>query len=473
MPFTVYKIIGNQEYAYEITSYWDKNEKKVKKKSKYLGVVIDKEKKIYEKKERAKSKEKLILDFGDSFIIQEILSGTEFISLIENTFAEDADTLLSLLTYRLCYTGAMMYAETWYEGSYAKLQYKNAKVSSQRISDFLKFIGEEQIQRSFFREYLSGFSIAKKGIIFDATSLPNQIHNPLTAWGRSGEEIDKQIRFLLVVDKDTGSPLYFRTLPGNIVDVSTLVNTVDELQRYNIKDTFVYMDAGFFSEENITEMYANKLHFLTRLPAGRIIYKELIRTEIKDLESPRHAVKYGMRGLCVKQKKMEIFGKKAYVHIVLDPERKGREVTRLLLESADEKSENMDELEYEYMTRGIMILVSSFEIPKKDVVPLYYTRQAAEMLFGFSKDDLGALPLRVHSEAAIHGLMFLQFITLIAFTRLKNKFGKEYTVEEVLMNMRNLKCKIYQKEAVTGELTRKQKDITEMLNIMVPKTLGI
>jgi len=473
MSYTVFKTFGNQDYAYEIRSYWDKTEKKVKKESTYLGVVIDKEKKIYEKKERGKRQEKLILDFGDSFIIQEILSGTNFIPLIEEIFTEDADTLLSLLTFRMCYTGAMMYAETWYEGSYAKFQYKNAKVSSQRISDFLKVIGEEQIQRSFFRDYLSGFSKAKKGVIIDATSLPNQIHNPLTAWGRSGEEIDKQIRFLLVVDKETGAPLYFRTLPGNIIDVSTLVNTFDELQRYNIKDTFVYMDAGFFSEDNIKEMYANKLQFLTRLPSGRVIYKELIRNDIKDLESPRHAVKYGMRGLFIKQKEMDLFGKKAYVHIVLDPERKGREMTRLVLESADEKSENMDELEYEYMTRGIMILVSSFEIPKKDVVPLYYTRQMAEMLFGFSKDDLGALPLRVHSEAAIHGLMFLQFITLIAFTQLKNKFGKDYTVEEVLINMRNLKCKVYKGEIVTSELTKKQKEITKMLDIMVPKTLGI
>ncbi len=39
--------------------------------------------------------------------------------------------------------------------------------------------------------------------------------------------------------------------------------------------------------------------------------------------------------------------------------------------------------------------------------------------------------------------------------------------------MRNLKCKVYEKEIVIGELTRRQKDIIEILEIIVPKTLGI
>ena len=38
----------------------------------------------------------------------------------------------------------------------------------------------------------------------------------------------------------------------------------------------------------------------------------------------------------------------------------------------DEKERNKDELEYMLKTRGIMILVSSFELDKNDVVPAYY-----------------------------------------------------------------------------------------------------
>ena len=50
MTFIRYKKFGKQEYAYEVKSYWDSNSKKPKQQTKYLGVVIDKEKKIFEKK---------------------------------------------------------------------------------------------------------------------------------------------------------------------------------------------------------------------------------------------------------------------------------------------------------------------------------------------------------------------------------------------------------------------------------------
>ena len=120
-----------------------------------------------------------------------------------------------------------------------------------------------------------------------------------------------------------------------------------------------------------------------------------------------------------------------------------------------------------------MILVSSFCIDKKEVVSSYYTRQTAEKLFGFSKDDLNILPLRRHSEEATRGFIFLQFLSLLAFVQLKNKLGKELTVEEVLLTMRNLKCKVYENELLVMEPTKQQKLFAEKLNIILPKNLGI
>ena len=120
-----------------------------------------------------------------------------------------------------------------------------------------------------------------------------------------------------------------------------------------------------------------------------------------------------------------------------------------------------------------MILVSSFAMKKEDVVPAYYIRQTAEKMFGFSKDDLNMLPLRVHNEETLRGLLFLQFIALIAYIRLKKKIGKMYTVEEILLAMRNLKAKVYDKELLVSELTKQQKQICEKLGIIVPKNLGI
>lgn len=473
MSYVIYKTIGNNEFAYRVTSKWDPQKKQSRRKSEYLGKVIDKKNQVFEKVRLKQVEEKLILDFGDGFVLDQFLKSTSFYPLLKTLPTVLQETLYTLLFYRICHTGAMMHAKNWYDGNVIKILYKNADMASQRISDALMNLGEESLQRKFFQEYLQQFTTTRQSIIIDATSLPNQIHTPMTTWGLSGEEIDKQLRFLLVVDKKTTNPLFFRSLPGNIVDVSTVKNTVQELAQHNIKECFIYHDAGFFSEDNIKEYYTNNINFLTRLPATRTLYKDLINQEAKLLESIANGTKYGKRGLFVKERTINLFGKKAYAYIVLDPKRKGREIERFLLENIDDKEKNKEEQEYDFINNGIMILVSSFPIPKEDVVPSYYVRQTAEMLFGFSKDDLGILPLRVHNEQRLNGFLFLQFLTLILFVELKNKLGKKHTVEEMVLTLKKLKCKVYDNTIIISELTKEQRQLTEKLSIIVPKNMGI
>ncbi len=473
MSYIIYKIIGNNEFAYRVTSKWDSKKKQSRRTTEYLGKVIDKKNKVFEKVRFKQHEEKIILDFGDGYVIDQFLKTTAFYPLLKILPTVLQETLCTLLYYRICHTGAMMHAKNWFDGNIIKLLYKKAEVSSQRISDALMLLGDEHIQRQFFQEYIKQFSTTQQGIIIDATSLPNQIHTPMTTWGLSGEEIDKQLRFLLVVDKKTTHPLFFRSLPGNIVDVSTVKNTVQELAQHNIKDCFIYHDAGFFSEENIKEYYINNINFLTRLPATRTLYKELIKNEAKLLENIANGIKYGKRGLFVKEKIIDLFGKKAYAYIVLDPKRKGREIERFLIENLDDKKKKNEEQEYDFINNGIMILISSFHLPKEEVVPAYYVRQTAEMLFGFSKDDLGILPLRVHNDQRLNGFLFLQFLTLILFVELKNKLGKKHTVEEMVLTLKKLKCKVYDNNILVSELTKEQRVITEKLSVLVPKTMGI
>ncbi len=473
MVFIRYKTFGKQEYAYQIKSYWDTKTQKPKQKSVYLGVVVDKSKKIFEKRLALLKQEKLILDFGDSYFIKEFFEKIKFSELIENVFGDKKNFFLSLINYRLCYPSAMRFSKIWFEGNYAKICYPQIDLSSQRVSDFLKVLGDENLQRKFFKQYIPNYTESNDGLIIDVTSLPNQIHMAITQWGLSGEEIDKQIRFLLVVDKKSSMPLFFRYFSGNIVDVSTLKNTIKELQKFGINENYVYLDAGFFSEDNILELYEQKINFLTRLPSLRTIYKELILSEVKDIERYEYAVQYGERALFIKQKKITLFGKEAFAYVILDPERKGRETKNFLLQNIKNKENSTEELGYEMMKRGIMILVSSFNLKNEEVVPAYYVRQTAEKLFGFSKDDLNLLPLRIHTEEALRGLLFLQFVTLTAFVHIKNKLGKEHNVEEILLKLRNLKCKVYDDEIIVCEPNKQQKEILNKLNILMPKKLGI
>jgi transposase len=122
-----------------------------------------------------------------------------------------------------------------------------------------------------------------------------------------------------VADSASSLPLYFRYLPGNIVDVSSLCVTVEELARLGIPRSFVLIDAGLFSEENIRELYEKRIDFLTRLPSSRKIYKRLIKEGARTLESFENAVRYGKRALFITHKAIDLYGKEAYAYIILDP----------------------------------------------------------------------------------------------------------------------------------------------------------
>ena len=47
----------------------------------------------------------------------------------------------------------------------------------------------------------------------------------------------------------------------------------------------------------------------------------------------------------------------------------------------------------------------------------------------------------------------------------KNKLGKEHNVEEILLKLRNLKCKVYDDEIIICEPNKQQKEILQKFDI--------
>ncbi|MBO5566154.1 MAG: hypothetical protein J5934_02885, partial [Succinivibrio sp.] len=62
--------------------------------------------------------EKLILDFGNSFILNEYLKRQNFYEAFLKVIPEETDTLMSCLFYRIQNSGrASLYIEDWYQGN--------------------------------------------------------------------------------------------------------------------------------------------------------------------------------------------------------------------------------------------------------------------------------------------------------------------------------------------------------------------
>jgi len=99
-------------------------------------------------------KDKLILDFGEIYFLDTYLRREMLATALDAMGYRNPDTLYAMLGYYILCTTAMCYAGDWWEGSYARILYQKANLTSQRISDFLADIGEEQSLRDFFSAYI-------------------------------------------------------------------------------------------------------------------------------------------------------------------------------------------------------------------------------------------------------------------------------------------------------------------------------
>ena len=81
-------------------------------------------------------------------------------------------------------------------------------------------LGEEQVQRGFFKEYIGLVCQDASGVVIDSTGLPNQINMSVTDWG--------------------------------------------------------YHNGGIESENNLTMLFDSKISFLIRMPSNRTVYKNIV-----------------------------------------------------------------------------------------------------------------------------------------------------------------------------------------------------
>lgn len=473
-------------YAYEVTASWDAVKRQSRSISKYVGVVgadgeiIPKGASLKgrPKQQAPKSpEEKMILDFGDGFLVTQSIKNSAIYEPLEEVFKSFPE-LLVLMAYRICQPGPMYNAHLWIEGNMVKTLEGSSSLSSQHISRLLAHLGQESLQRAFFEKYLHPKD--KQGpqnVIIDATSLPNQINSDFNAWGYNDGGIDQQFRFHCVVDQLTKKPLFYRYVPGNIADISTLRATLQELKALGVKQSFALVDAGYCSAENIGLLRESQIDFLMRLPASRRLYKEMIQTHAKELDAFSHMVPYGKRSLCVKSIQVEnLYGQIGYLHMILDHHRKAKDINKLTHERANQSPEDKDDLkdQYDFLQAGVFMLISSKPIPSQEVLGAYYSRQSIEQIFGFAKDDLDLLPLRCHSENTIRGYLFLQFLLLIVFIELREKLKDLCTVEQALISTKALKCKVYPHCTIVQELQKLHKKIFNASSIIVPtNTMGI
>jgi hypothetical protein len=460
----------------------------------YLGRVVDKSKGIYRNRERGifrytlengygeeipsfpedsknHAEEKLILDFGDAYCFFDILERTGYSDIFCGAWPGNEDTLLTLVGYKVLSGGAGCYADNWHEGSFTSILFPNAKLQSQRVSEFLRLLGDEGSHREFFARYLGKLcaSNRERGVLIDSTGLPNSVQFPLAAINNHNGVVSREARLIFVLDKESGMPLFFRYNAGNIVDVSTLKATLLELSAFGVGVDMAIVDAGYYSEDNIKALFDGGISFLTRLVPNRKLFKELVASHADDLMQSKHMVFYRDRLLHIKRVEVDLFGNSGYAYVAVDHARRNDETYRFSKSAVEDKNLSPEQVDAALKTMGMFALISSEKKEPQDILPLYYTRQSVEQAFDIGKNNADLLPLRVHGEETFRGHLMLSFMASVAVLVVSGFLrGSEYNVEGAFRVMRNLKCKVFNDQILVKEPTKKMNDIAKGLKVKLP-----
>ncbi|NBK23867.1 MAG: IS4/IS5 family transposase [Spirochaetia bacterium] len=494
-----YDVKNGVKYAKICSSRREGN--KVISTQKSLGRVLDEQKGIFQNKERgvftydvetdtygkadpsfvpkAKRKdarEKLILDFGDSYFLEDFIRKNGLWPCIKALGYGNPDTVAAMVHYYVLCNLANCHASDWWDGNYARILYPDANLSSQRISDMLGYIGEERFHRDFFKEYSKLLIKRDEGtdILIDSTGLPNSIHFPLTAISNHNGKISNEMRLIYVLQQGSWLPLAFRYCAGNVNDVSTLTKTTLELKAYGINVKFAILDAGYLTKENIEELFENGISFLSRLKENTKLYKDVLSEHLPMLEAKENLVSYNSRYAYIKRIDCEIGkGHKAYGYLCQDLSMRSIENSKLF-EKAEKAKMKADDVFEAMSEHGLFMFISSRPIEKEKVLGTYYTRQQIEQVFDICKNYTNMLPLRVQSEETLRGHLMLSFIAA-AIVRMLQMQIKEtpYSPIDVFTNLRNHKCKVFDDCLQTQESVKKANDIYTSMNMKIPHRISL
>jgi hypothetical protein len=415
----------------------------------------------------------LILDFGDAYVLHEAMKSCNFYEAFHGLLPDNEDTLMSLLAYKILGRGANSHAEDWWEGSYTRMLYPKAKLRSQRIGEFYQELGDEHAQRSFFTNYLGNVCKNKKaGVLIDSTGMPNDIQFPLTATNTHNGITSNEARLLLVADRKTNMPLYFRYNAGNIVDVTTLRATIAELEAFGINTEYAIIDAGYCCKDNMQDLYGKDkdsgkvIPFLTRINVNLTIYKNLVAKHAKDLTKAKHMIMQRDRLLSVKRVEQDLWGYKGYAYVCMDHARREDEILKYAKATIGTDDVSHEEMDNVMKSKGTFVLISSEKIEPEEIMPLYYTRQVIEQIFDTSKNNTDLLPLRVHSEEAFRGHLLLNFMATVVHLSINHMLkGTVYNTEGAFIILRNQKCKVFDDLILPKETTKKMNEIYKQLNL--------
>ena len=394
---------------------------------------------------------------------------------------------------------------------------KNMRIySDSTLSRHLRIFTQGTIS-TFFNAWNEGIAKDKKvNISYDSTNKNIQAGDlEFAEFGHAKtDKGTKIINTAIAYDPENKLPLFYEAYPGSIPDVSQLTFAVDMASDLDYQNLRFIIDRGYFSIANIEYLDEKGYDFVLMVKGYKTLVAPMIQDKVGTFEKKIvNQISGDLFGITIQK---EFCGKQRHFHIYHSLSTGGQTaqnfldnidaMERTLTKQINHKfapttehskffnlnmskgdlisfSRNEQSIEEQLNLCGYFSIVTSEPMDAKTAYKLYSNRDGSEKLFCFDKTFLGSNSYRIHSDAALRGKMFIEFIALILRSRmyslLKDELlnqGKSCKYLNVPAAIRELE-KIRISRAPNGSyrllygLTKAQKQILSVFGISVQELI--
>lgn len=321
-------------------------------------------------------------------------------------------------------------------------------------------------------------------IAFDSTTSSTYSENQLDARYGFNKDKDglKTIKYLTLYSVEDHQPIAFAKQPGNLPDVTSLSNTLEQLEVLGVHGAEIVTDNGYYSEENLASMCLARFWFITLVKTSSAWVRRELDAHMEGILciENRQADLGGVYGCTVmlkhhfqktrryanKKKRLEkgdveTFEKRLYLHLYYNPIKKENDdsafyrmvdglkkqleegvpvssmtatakkkvekylsVRRKKGGSAVLVSYNPEACREACRYHGYFALVSNHEKNQFEALKKYRQREKIEEYFQMAKEDAGVTRPRVWYADHLMGRMIIQFTALSYEDYLRFQIGK-------------------------------------------------
>ena len=523
-------------YAYESISHWDKEKKQSRAKRTLIGRVDDSTGEIVPTKATNRPQKGIATPrdtkrgpvpstetsrkfYGATYLLDVLGNRLGLVSDLKQCFPHSYKQIISLAYYLILEADSPLSRFSKWSALHQHPHMQD--IPSQRSSELFASITEQDRYRFF--QLQAARRCEKEYWAYDITSVSSYSECLKQVRYGMNKEHDHlaQLNLALVFGQESSLPFYYRKLPGNVTDVKTVRNMLADMDFLNLKKVHLVMDRGFYSAENINELYKEHHKFLIGAKLSLKFVKE-------QLDSVRHSLRE-WRNYCENH---EVFAtcvpikwdylqerpnkgdtirgeRRMYLHLYFNSERAAedeqKQTRRLLalqkeLQTGERKPENSKLYDkyfetHETPARGVTVIARQEAINEarrnygyfalvsneiKDPIKaldVYRNKDLVEKAFGNLKERLSMRRLLVSSEQSLDGKLFVQFVALIYLSCIKkamqiNKLFGKYTLQGLLDQLDVIECFGRPgKDLRLGEITKKQRELYNILGVVPPSSL--